>query len=45
MTVLPVVALAIALAALKFYPLGRRQVEELKDRLAGARAARAGRPS
>jgi GPH family glycoside/pentoside/hexuronide:cation symporter len=45
MTVLPTLALAVLLVALKFYPLGRRQVEELKDRLAGARAARAGRPA
>ncbi len=38
MTVLPIAALAMALVALKFYPLGRRQVEEMKDRLTSARA-------
>jgi glycoside/pentoside/hexuronide:cation symporter, GPH family len=43
MTVLPIVALAVALTALKLYPLGRRQVQDLKDRLAEARAARADR--
>jgi GPH family glycoside/pentoside/hexuronide:cation symporter len=40
MTVLPFVALAILLAALRFYPLGRRQVLELKAKLESARAAR-----
>ena len=33
MTVLPLVALAILLVALRFYPLGKRQVEDLKLRL------------
>jgi GPH family glycoside/pentoside/hexuronide:cation symporter len=33
MTVLPLVALAILLVALKCYPLGKRQVEELKLKL------------
>ena len=38
MTVLPFFALAILLAALRFYPLGKRQVEELREKLATARA-------
>ena len=33
MTVLPLAALAILLAALKFYPLGRRQVQDLQVKL------------
>jgi len=40
MTVLPIVALAILLAALRFYPLGKRQVERLKVKLDEARSAR-----
>jgi GPH family glycoside/pentoside/hexuronide:cation symporter len=40
MTMLPLLALAILLAALKFYPLGKGQVEDLKARLERARAAR-----
>jgi len=33
MTVLPLAALAILLVALKFYPLGRRQVQDLQVKL------------
>jgi len=38
MTVLPVTALAILLVALRLYPLGKRQVEELKAKLDAARS-------
>jgi GPH family glycoside/pentoside/hexuronide:cation symporter len=40
MTVLPIVALAILLVALRFYPLGKRQVLELKEKLENARLLR-----
>lgn len=40
MTVLPLLAMAILLAALRFYPLGKRQVQDLKAKLESARAAR-----
>ncbi len=41
MAVLPLAALAVLLVALRFYPLGKRQVQELKQRLAEAHAGKA----
>ena len=38
MTILPLVALAILLVALRFYPLGKRQVQDLKLKLDRARS-------
>jgi GPH family glycoside/pentoside/hexuronide:cation symporter len=40
MAVLPLAALAILQVALRFYPLGKRQVQELKEELAAAHPGR-----
>lgn len=40
MVILPLLALAILLVALRFYPLGKQRVQELKEKLAAARAGR-----
>jgi GPH family glycoside/pentoside/hexuronide:cation symporter len=40
MVVLPLLALAFLLVALRLYPLGKRQVQDLKEKLAAAHATR-----
>ena len=45
MGLLPVVALAVFLAALRFYPLGKEQVVTLKGRLDVLHREKAGQPA